>query len=146
MKPSRRSCLFLMELIFTITLFLITVVVCVPIFIKSHTVEKESAELNQAVFASVSVAEILRSGEDFEEILLKEFPETEHLSDTFLLYYDENWEPTSSSHASYELSVKISQEDNLLSAFISVSPYNQSEDTIYELTVQKHAEKEGPSL
>ena len=74
-QPTRRSSLFLMELIIAILFFSLASTVCVRIFVKSHTLEQESIQLNHAVLAASSVAEIFRNQENPFEILEKQYPD-----------------------------------------------------------------------
>ena len=62
-QPTRRSSLFLMELIIAILFFSLAATVCVRFFVKSYTLEQESQKLNHAVNAATSVAEIFRNQE-----------------------------------------------------------------------------------
>ena len=74
MQPTRRSTIFLMELIMAILIFSLAATVCVQVFVKSHTIEKDSDQLSNALFASVSVAEIIRSSDSYESVLSTQYP------------------------------------------------------------------------
>ena len=141
MQPTRRSTLFLMELIMAILLFSLAAAVCVQVFVKSHTIEKESTALTKAVFASSSVAEIFRSSDDYEELLLAEFPQAISENDGYLIYYDEDFSPVVSD-GTYCLKFTTDTEDNFVTGHISVYPSSGESDVIYELDLKKYCAKE----
>lgn len=143
MKPTRRSSLFLLELMIAILLFSLSAAICIQIFVKSHTIEKKSTELNQAVFAASSIAEIIRSGEDYEDILWEEYPLTEETENVFYIYFDQVWESVSSTEASYVLTLEAKENTNFITGQITVSPVSQLDAPIYELDVKKHRAEEG---
>ena len=91
MQPSRRSSLFLLELMIAILLFILSAAICIQVFVKAHTIEVKSTSLNEAVLASESVAEIFRSEEDFEMLLSDTLQADKLADDRFQIYYDKNW-------------------------------------------------------
>ena len=97
MQPTRRSSLFLLELIIAILLFILAAAICVQVFVKSHLLEQKSNDLSQAVLASASVAEILRSDGDYEDLLLHKLGAKKLADGRYRIYYDENWGLTDSS-------------------------------------------------
>lgn len=141
MKPTRRSTLFLMELMLAILLFCLAATVCVQVFVKSHMLEKESTVLNQAVFASTSVAEIFRSSDDYEELLLAEFPHAVSEDGSYLISYDDNFSPVTSD-GSYCLKFVTDTEDDFINGHIYVYSAIDDSTLIYELEVKKYHPKE----
>ena len=76
---SSKSGLFLMELIMSIMFFSLAAVVCVELFVKSHTLSKSVVELNHAVVECDSVAEFIQGvGGNIEQ-------------DSFMYTYDKNF-------------------------------------------------------
>ena len=142
MQPTRRSSLFLMELMMAILLFSLAATVCVQVFVKSHTLEKESTELSQAVFASTSVAEIFRSSDDYAEILQEQFPFADITNDCIKIYYADNWVPVASSDASYQLTFATKSSDGFLYGYLYVSEYGNDVSSIYDLELKKYIAKE----
>ncbi len=143
MQPSRRSSLFLLELMIAILLFILSAAICIQVFVKAHTIEVKSTNLNEAVLASESVAEIFRSEEDFEMLLSDTLQADKLADDRFQIYYDKNWEITSQSDSAYVLEVTLSEETNFQIGNIIVArntkDESQSKSTpIYELTVKKY--------
>ena len=60
-QHSKRSSLFLLELILAIGFFCIASAVCVYIFVKSYNIERESTNLNHTVHLATSAAETFTS-------------------------------------------------------------------------------------
>ena len=120
---SKRSSLFLLELIIAIAFFSIAAAVCVQFFVKSHTLENQSTELNHAVHLATTTAEAFRhSTLSSEEI-----------------HYDKNWNKCVDSDAVYTLIIDVDSSKSPLEAYIKVTTNNS---TIYELKVLKNANME----
>lgn len=141
MKPTRRSTLFLLELLMAILLFSLAATVCVQIFVKSHTLEKESTELTKAVFLSTSVAEIFRSNDNYEELLFDEFPHAVFEDRTYLIYCDENFSPSASS-GTYCLKFVTDIDDAFTTGHIYVYKMSDDSTLIYDLEIKKFNSKE----
>lgn len=141
-QPTRRSSLFLMELMIAILFFSLAAAVCVRLFVKSHTLEAESIELNHAVTSATSVAEVLRSQDEPYTILVRQFPQGEQNADSFEIFYDNDWKLCSSSDSVYRVSLQTDIFGNFLIGTIKV--YKES-DSLYQLTVKKYLAKEGIS-
>ena len=122
-QQSKRSSLFLLELILAIGFFCIAAAVCVQIFVKSYTIEQESIALNHSVHLATSAAETFRCSdlESYEE------------------YYDKEWNLCDESSAYYILSASVEHANSNHIAHITVKANNS---TIYELEVLKTANLE----
>ena len=138
-QPTRRSSLFLMELIVAILFFILAASVCVHLFVKSHTLESESIDLNHAVSAAASVAEILRNEEDPDAFLAQFYSDGVAAENSFSIYYDKNWTPCSSAEAIYTLKLETETANSFLTGKITVL---EDADSLYQLTVKKYLEKE----
>lgn len=134
-KPAQRSSLFLLELIIAILFFILAATACVRFFVQSHTLEKDSVALNQAVASTTSVAEIIRSQENPYEILLDVFPTGVIKDNNFYIYYDNEWNLCETAEAFYTLSLETEYKDSFLNGFITVS---NPEEVIYQLEVDKY--------
>ena len=132
-KPVRRSSLFLLELIIAILFFSLAATICVRFFVKSHTLEAESKDLNHAVTSAVSVAEILRNQKEPYACLQSHFPLGEPNGASFQIYYDKNWQFCSAADAEYTTSLETVCEDSILTGTISVS---KGDTSIYDLTIE----------
>lgn len=142
MKPTRRSSLFLLELMLAILLFILAATICVQVFVKSHTISKKSTELTQAVLAATSVAEILRSDESYSDILFQVYPFAEETNDQFCIYYDSDWQHTNASNGSYALILNTNIDEHYLTGNISVQNISEKENYIYQLETKKYIPKE----
>lgn len=138
-KPSRRSSLFLLELIISILFFSMAAAVCVQLFVKSHTLEKESGALDHSVNAAVSMAEILRSQDDYTTQILDLYPYAVCEPDTITISYDDKWTPCKPEMAVYSLQLTLEQSEEFLIGNINVTDVNSS---IYTLSIKKYLGKE----
>lgn len=137
--PSRRSSLFLMEFIIAVLFFILASTVCVQFFVKSHMLEQESVDLNHAVTAASSVAEILRSQEDPFDTLTRLYPKGTAEKKRFSFYYDENWNLCSAEDVVYSVNLDTNSAEGFRIGIIQVF---KSSDPIYQLTVKKYLRKE----
>lgn len=142
MQPSRRSSLFLLELILAILLFILSAAICIQVFVRSHTIEAKSTELNQAVYASTSIAELFRSDEDLSAALKRHYPQAAHQGTCYQIFYDKNWNLTSSSDAAYILCLETQEDLSFLTGTISVKHVNEDLADIYTLPLKKYMWKE----
>ena len=119
-QPSRRSSLFLMELIIAILFFSLASTVCVRIFVKSHTLEQESNRLNYAVSAASSVAEIFRNQENPFEILKKQYPYGIKNDNHYQFFYDKDWSLCNKEEAIYTVIADFTKDGSFESDDIQV--------------------------
>ena len=134
-KPARRSSLFLMELLIAILFFSLSAAVCVRIFVKSYTLELESADLNYAVNASTSVAEILRHHETPVEYLKTTYPLADFNKNSICIYYDTDWQPSTMENCTYMLELTLNESTTCVIGQIDVFKADQ---VLYTLTIEKH--------
>lgn len=153
-RTSSRTGLFLMELILAVLLFALASVLCIQMFVKSHTLSKSSVELNHGVLWAQNVSEAFYGcNGNIEEMSLL-FPEgicetTDGNSHRLLLYFDENFTPVAISSDipeekafCYQLSAVITPEgEDLLRCRITVSKASSAEN-IYALDLSLFLEKE----
>ena len=142
MQPSRRSSLFLLELILAILLFILAATVCVQVFVKAHTIEAKSTELNQAIYASTSLAELFRSDEDLSATMQELYPLAMQQNDHYQIFYDQKWNLTSSSQAAYIVHLEITEGQSFLTGNISVKSSSDDLTDIYTLVLKKYSGKE----
>ncbi len=122
-QQSKRSSLFLLELILAIGFFCLASAVCVQIFVKSYQIERESTALNHATHLATTAAEVFRCS-DLES------------SES---YYDVDWNECPKENAYYTFKVGIERDNSLKKAQITVEARNS---TIYELEVLKNENTE----
>lgn len=153
-RTSSRTGLFLMELILAVLLFALSSVLCIQMFVKSHTLSKNSVELNHSILWAQNVSEafygcngnVSAMSELFEgccyEIL-------EGRGEYLTLLFDENFCPIEASADnlasktySYELTALITQKENgLISCSIWVTKAS-AKDSIYDLVLSLFPDKE----
>ena len=134
-KPARRSSLFLLELLIAILFFSLSAAVCVRIFVKSYTLELESADLNYAVHASTSIAEILYHHETPIEYLKDTYPLAGFDKNVFCIYYDTDWQPSNIENSAYILELTLNDSTTYLIGQIEVYKTDQ---VLYTLTIEKY--------
>lgn len=121
---SSKSSLFLMELIMSILFFSLASAICLMMFIKSHTLSKESVELNHSVTLCESVVEQFygNNGDLKDEII----------------FYTKDFKVTSSqANAQYALEYgtrSLSEDGCLIECSVSVTDIKDNND-IYSLNV-----------
>ena len=138
-QPSRRSSLFLLELIIAIMFFILASTVCVRLFVKSHTLENKSTEQNHAINSAVSIAEVFRNQSDPVLFLQNQFPLGSKNTSDFSIYYDNDWLPCSSSESQYISRIHIEYEGNFSIGHINIYKGNH---VLYSLIVKKYIPKE----
>ena len=138
-QPTRRSSLFLMELIIAILFFSLASSVCVRIFVKSHTLEQESINLNHAVSAATSVAEIFRNQKNPFEILEKQYPDGIKNDNHYQFFYDKDWSLCDKNEAIYTVITDFMKDGSFETADIQVVV---SKQCIYDLSVKKYVDQE----
>ena len=139
-QPSRRSSLFLMELIIAILFFSLASTVCVRIFVKSHTLGQESIQLNHAVSAATSVAEIFRNQENPFDILERQYPDGIRNDNNYQFFYSGNWSLCNKEEAIYTVIADFTKDGYFESADIQIVTSNQC---IYDLFVKKYVDQGG---
>lgn len=138
-KTAKRSSLFLLELIIAILFFILASAACVKIFVQSRQLENDSIALNQAVIASTSVAEILRSEEKPYDVLQKVYPKGTYAQDHFYIYYDINWKLCSEADARYTVSLQTEYTDDFQKGYISVL---DQDSNLYQLEIETYLGEE----
>lgn len=97
--PAKRSSLFLLELMIAILFFSLASAVCVQIFVKAHTISRETQELNTA----------LEKVSGYTELFL-----ADALTEDMEVYYDADWQKCSKEEASYLIEIRVEPDGKLL--------------------------------
>lgn len=124
---SHSSSLFLMELILSILFFSIASAVCIQLFVKSHLLSEQAEVLAFAVSECSDAAEIIRSGDTYEDIekrLRNAYPELLPEDGYLQIFYEE----------SYQMQLLLQQTSDTVTASISFLEAGQSEP-VYELEI-----------
>ena len=94
------------------------------------------------MFASTSVAEIIRSGHDYDVVLAKEYPLLLCDNNSYTIFFDEEWNNTSNNNAKFCLEIEIDTKNDFLNSVITVYE-EKNKAVIYTLEVKKYIPKEG---
>ena len=124
-RNSSKSSLFLIELIIAILFFAIGSAVCVRAFVKAHDLSMRAKDLS---FASAQASSAAFSS------FSTYFPDAEERGDAFLVYYDADQSLCSGNDAIYTMQIKISDEDGMRHAMISVA--YTGKEPLYELPIR----------
>lgn len=103
--PAKRSSLFLLELMIAILFFCLASAVCVQIFVKAHTISRETQELNTA----------LEKVSGYTELFL-----ADALTGDTEVFYDADWQECSKDEASYEIVIRVEPDGKLLHGTFTV--------------------------
>ena len=138
-RKNAGTSLFLMEMIIIVLFFSISSAVCVQAFVNSHLIDKKTQELNHAVYAAQSLAEVMKGTDGTMESLSEAYPEAEASEDKLTLFYDSEFKSCDAGDPdlSYLLNASLTREGTLETADISViKAEDQSE--IYTLSATKY--------
>lgn len=115
MRKSKSS-LFLMELIIVVLFFALTSAVCLQVFVKAHSVDRETKNINQAIMWGDNLSELFYEfGSNTELILFESARDYTPFSDgngLSILYLDNDYKLTSDSdNASFKISLSFEADD-----------------------------------
>lgn len=134
-QTPNRSNLLLMEIIIAILFFSIVSAICVQLFVKSHMISRHTQILDNAVNKANSVAELIYSTDNPEDVLVKYYPDMEINGDKIFIYYTSDFKLSSKSKAAYCIEVeKTGEAERTIDYKLVVTEYNSS-SSIYELDV-----------
>ncbi len=146
-ESSSKTSLFLMEMIISILFFAIVGAVCIRLFVSAHLLAKESADLSQATLIATDLAESYLGLDGNMTDLAGLYTDALSSEESLLLFYDEDWNPSSKDNAAYEALLEssgISMKKASITIF-TLSPITigdseeiSENDLIYTLQVQKY--------
>jgi len=154
-RTSSRTGLFLMELILAVLLFSLSSVLCIQMFMKSHTLSKSSVELNHSILWAQNISETFYGcngnasamSELLENCNYEMHPDQK---ECLTMYFDENYTPVAilsdnqAGKSYYQLTALITPEnDSLINCYIEISK-SDSKNNIYELALSLFPNKEVP--
>ena len=110
----------MIELILAIAFFSLASAVCVQLFVKSHLLSKEAAQLNTGVNLVTSAAEIFRQSYGDMDAVTDFMPELEapNSKDFYTAYYNEEGLPCAKSDADYILTLTPERTEDTLSPLL----------------------------
>lgn len=115
-----------MEMIIAILFFSLCSAVCIQLFARSHTLNRESTDLIQASSLSHNIAEVYMNGT---------LPQHYHYDRHGNLYYNKKWQ-ADAQHKYYKVHLKITRNE------LKIGVFNAAEDNIYSLNVKNYHQKE----
>lgn len=138
-KYSRsRTSLFLMEFVITVFLFAVCGAVCVKLFVRTQTLEKDTYELNHAVMCAQGFAEVMRGTDGDMESIIMMYPEAVKGSDTYFeVFYDKNFQRCEYAQAVYCGEVTLSPVDAIQNMDVRIVRMNDYKE-IFTLTATKY--------
>jgi len=117
----RRTSLFLIELMMALLFFALAAAICMQFFVQANQISRQSANLNQAIFVSQSLAE--------------EFRALGGLMSDQTLYFDQDWNVSNGENAVFTSTFNvISAADDMFLANIAV--FEHPGEPIYALEVR----------
>lgn len=129
-KSTRRSSVFLLELMIAILFFSVASAVCTQVFVKAQDLSREARTLSQAVTACSNAAEILDNigcPQNAEEILRQEFEDIQENNGELMVTYEEN----------QSLKIKKSEKNKII--FYDIQYFDEDGTCIYSLKLEKYA-------
>lgn len=145
--PSRRSSLFLLELMIAILFFCLCSAVCVRLFVQSHIISENTQNLSMAMNQTSSFAEIYRTEDDYFSVLKKQFSYgiVDIESNTFTVLYNADWEMCGQVDGIYAVSLTTNTDSEqmsraeLMAVRISGSASDDSAaDVLYQFETMKY--------
>lgn len=124
----KQSSLLILELIISITFFVLSTLVCVQIFVKSHEISNQTKDVTIAMNYCTGVLEEFEN----DPTLYKNKKE-------YFKYYNQNWEKSSKKKATYTISIYCKEENSLKK--IQVKAYQQKKK-IYSLNDEVYVKED----
>lgn len=143
-KSTRRSSLFLLELITAIFFFCLASTVCVRFFIKSHTLSQDVKNLDMAVNQTKVFAELLRDGSDLVTIFEDSHPGFLYAESdgSYTFYYDSSWTPSKQAEGAFRIRIRMNKETPLYTSALITVDELPAEKEIYTLECGNYTEGE----
>lgn len=147
MRQTRKSSLFLIELIIAILFFSLSSAVCVTLFSASYRNTKESEYRNVAILEAQSMVELFRNDAGQMATVLEVTDAKEVAQGEYMYYLDESGSYISLTDTDetevevYEVVLITSGEGNMPALDIYIIPPN-SQETIVELSTQIYVAQE----
>jgi hypothetical protein len=91
-SSKRRSSIFLMEIILAILFFSLVSAVCLQVFVRAHTLSRDSSRLNLSVAMTGSFAQLVQGADDTSdamELIQEEYPDAQIEDDSVSLLYED---------------------------------------------------------
>lgn len=135
-KTSGRS-LFILEIVVLFVLFIISIVVCVSLFVSAGSKNHQANDLNNAAIKAVTIADTIKAcGRDIDQAKQRLNADSD-----FHIYYDAQW--NTGKKKVYQASVSCQIKNGMLSAAIQFFRIGQREP-IYSLEIKEFLQEDMP--
>lgn len=137
-NETRRSSLFLLELMISILMFSVASAWCVRLFVTAREVVSETEEQNRAQNLAAGYAELFLASEDFDAFLIKEGAErTVKEREAFYHFdYDADWNICGEEEACFMFDIIITEKEDFTECVFWF--WRDEKDEIYTLRVEKY--------
>lgn len=146
-----KTSLFLMELIISILFFSLAATVCIQLFVHSHTLSRETVNMNNAIIETQNITEIYYSNDGNIENIPDYYAYSDLISEsgrnTVTVFFDNDWNNIDSSLSQPSYLVVLDgdaapDDSNNMNALVSViavdgTPASDS-SCLYELELKYH--------
>ncbi len=140
MNKKQHSGVFMMEMIMVVFFFIICASICILVFVRADKMSRKADDLNQAVLAAQSVAEVWKA--EGEAGLEKRFKAASGDDGSLTMYFEKNGEVASAEAFVYQVTVtppaEVSDSPVLRQADIGVT---RGGEPVFTLSVSGHGEK-----
>lgn len=142
MRQTRKSSLFLLELIIAILFFALAAAVCVRLFGVSYTLTKQSEYRNTAVLQAQSIAEIYRNDDGNVDSIVAWTGATMTADGVYICYLDADGNFSGdNSESSYEVIMTVTA-DALAQLTVEILPPYEDNDAIFTLSTAIYLQEE----
>lgn len=99
---SNKSTLMLLEIMINICFFAALIAICLVLLFRAFNISNRAAGVNHGISILNSIAAVYESSNGDYDVILSRFPEADTDNQTLLFYYDEAFQATVKSNASYQ--------------------------------------------
>lgn len=136
---TRRSSLFLLELMISILMFSVASAWCVRLFVTARAVVSETEEQNRAQNLTAGYAELFLASEDFDAFLLDEGAErtVREGGASYHFDYDADWNICGEEEARFAFDIMITEKEDFAECAFWFRRTDEKDD-MYTLCVEKY--------
>lgn len=129
---TRRSNLFLMEMIFAILFFALASTVCIKLFAAAHNLSQKTTDCNHAMTAVKSAVSFFETGDGSLESLTQNYPDSKLEDSLLTVYYDKNWKLCTQNKSAYQMKICTKSSSKQLTV-ATITAYNSKQEALFSL-------------
>ncbi|MCM1106999.1 MAG: hypothetical protein NC355_08645 [Blautia sp.] len=133
-RTHSKNSLFLMEIILNLLLFVLLMLAALQLFIRSHTLTRQTGELHQAITCCTSAASVFESGDGTLQDILEYYSYSINLNSQVIVYLDADFCECQSEEACYYLAIAPVAGDSEALAKAEILCFTAEGEEIYSLT------------